>query len=99
MRILGDYWNCFGGQRVYHHTISATLIYGLRVALTQLAEEGLPASWARHAAAAARFKQGLRLRGLQCYVEDARYQLSTLISIKLPLNVDSKIVTARAMKL
>ncbi|EFN83802.1 Serine--pyruvate aminotransferase, mitochondrial [Harpegnathos saltator] len=98
MRILGDYWNCFGGQRVYHHTINATLVYGLRVALTQLAEEGLPASWARHAAAAARFKRGLRTRGLQCYVEDRRYQLSTLVSIRLPAGVDGKVVAARAME-
>lgn len=83
---------------MYHHTISATLIYGLRMALTQLAEEGLSASWARHATAAARFKQGLRLRGLQCYVENPRYQLSTLISIKLPIGIDGKIVAARAME-
>ncbi|XP_014484892.1 PREDICTED: serine--pyruvate aminotransferase, mitochondrial isoform X2 [Dinoponera quadriceps] len=98
MRILGDYWNCFGGERVYHHTISATLVYGLRMALTQLAEEGLYASWTRHAAAAVRFKRGLRSRGLRCYVENPRYQLSTLISIKLPDGIDDKIVAARAMK-
>lgn len=98
MRILGEYWNCFGERRVYHHTISATLIYGLRVALAQLAEEGLPASWTRHAAAAARFKRGLRSRGLRCYVDDPRYQLSTIVSIKLPPGVDGKIVTARAME-
>ncbi|XP_011640995.1 serine--pyruvate aminotransferase, mitochondrial [Pogonomyrmex barbatus] len=80
MRILGDYWNCFGAsRRVYHHTISATLVYGLRAALAQLAEEGLPASWARHATAAARFRGGLRDLGLRCYVEDPRYQLSTVI--------------------
>ncbi|XP_032668088.1 serine--pyruvate aminotransferase, mitochondrial [Odontomachus brunneus] len=98
MRILGDYWDCFGRQRVYHHTISATLIYGLRMALTQLAEEGLSASWTRHAAAAARLKQGLRSRGLQCYVENPRYQLSTIISIKLPIGIDDKIIAARAME-
>lgn len=70
----------------------------MRVALAQLAEEGLPASWARHAAAAARLREGLRLRGLQCFVENPRYQLSTVISIKLPAGIDGKIVTARAME-
>lgn len=98
MRILGDYWDCFdGSQRVYHHTISATLIYGLRTALAQLAEEGLPASWARHAAAADRFRRGLWKRGLECYVEDPHYQLSTIISIKPPLGVDCRVLTTRAM--
>ncbi|XP_071553743.1 alanine--glyoxylate aminotransferase [Temnothorax nylanderi] len=99
VRILGDYWNCFGApRRVYHHTISATLVYGLRTALTQLAEEGLLASWARHAAAAARFREGLRDLGLQCYVEDPRYQLSTVIPIKLPPGIDSDTLIARAME-
>lgn len=100
MRLLGSYWNCFDdGSRMYHHTISATLVYGLRTALIQLAEEGLLASWARHAAAAARFREGLQNLGLQCYVEDPRYQLSTVISIKLSPGVfDSDILVARAMK-
>ncbi|XP_011876911.1 PREDICTED: serine--pyruvate aminotransferase isoform X2 [Vollenhovia emeryi] len=99
LRILGDYWNCLGApRRVYHHTISATLVYGLRTALVQLAEEGLLASWRRHAAAAVRFRQGLRDLGLQCYVEDPRYQLSTVISIKLPPGVDGYTLVARAMK-
>lgn len=99
LRILGDYWNCFGAsRRVYHHTISATLVYGLRTGLMQLAEEGLQASWTRHAAAAVRFRKGLQDLGLQCFVEDPRYQLSTVTSIKLPLNIDSNILIARAME-
>lgn len=99
LRILGDYWNCFGApRRIYHHTISATLVYGLRTALVQLAEEGLLASWARHAAAAVRFRKGLRDLGLRCYIEDSRYQLSTVISIKLPPGVDGDILIAQAMK-
>lgn len=98
VKILGDYWNCFGApRRVYHHTISATLVYGLRTALAQLAEEGLLASWTRHAAAAARFRKGLQALGLKCYVQDPRYQLSTVISIKLPPGTDALIM--RAMKM
>lgn len=98
VKILGDYWNCFGApRRVYHHTISATLVYGLRTALAQLAEEGLLASWTRHAAAAARFRKGLQALGLKCYVQDPRYQLSTVISIKLPPGTDALIM--RAMKI
>jgi len=100
IRILGDYWNCFGytPRRVYHHTISATLVYGLRTALMQLAEEGLLASWAKHAATGARFRKGLQDLGLQSYIEAPRYQLSTVISIKLPSAIDGDILIARAMK-
>ncbi|XP_029032557.1 alanine--glyoxylate aminotransferase [Osmia bicornis bicornis] len=99
MLILGVYWKCFGNEdRVYHHTTSATLLYGLREALAEIAQEGLPASWARHAAAAARLKKGLELRGLRCYVQIPRYQLSTVISIELPPGVDEKIIVQRAMQ-
>lgn len=99
MLILGVYWKCFGNEdRVYHHTTSATLLYGLREALAEIAQEGLPASWARHAAAAARLRKGLELRGLRCYVQIPRYQLSTVISIELPPGVDEKIIVQRAMQ-
>ncbi|XP_036140884.1 serine--pyruvate aminotransferase [Monomorium pharaonis] len=99
LKVLGDYWDCFGAsRRVYHHTISPTLVYGLRTALMQLAEEGLPASWARHAAAALKFREGLREMGLQCYVEDPRYRMTTVTSIKLPLGINSDVLIERAMK-
>ncbi|XP_011692592.1 PREDICTED: serine--pyruvate aminotransferase, mitochondrial [Wasmannia auropunctata] len=99
MRILGDYWNCFGApRRAYHHTISATLVYGLRTALMQLAEEGLTTSWARHAAMAVRFRQDLRALGLESYIEDPRHQLSTVISIKVPPGIDADMLVARTME-
>ncbi|KAL0127437.1 hypothetical protein PUN28_005617 [Cardiocondyla obscurior] len=98
LKILGNYWSCFGAPRVYHHTISATLVYGLRTALAQLVEEGLLASWARHAATAVRFRKGLRDLGLQCYIENPEHQLSTVIAIKLPANIDGNILIAQVMK-
>lgn len=99
MTLLGSYWKCFGNEsRVYHHTISATLLYGLREALAEIAEEGLQASWIRHASAAARLRRGLELRGLRSYVKIPQYQLSTIISIELPPGVDDTIIVQRAMK-
>ncbi|KAK1116428.1 hypothetical protein K0M31_019047 [Melipona bicolor] len=99
MTLLGNYWKCFGNEsRVYHHTISATLLYGLREALAEIAEEGLRASWIRHASAAARLRRGLELRGLRSYVKIPQYQLSTIISIELPPGVDDTIIVQRAMK-
>ncbi|XP_031840419.1 alanine-glyoxylate aminotransferase [Nomia melanderi] len=99
LTILGVYWKCFGNKDgVYHHTASATLLYGLREALAEIAEEGLPNTWARHAAAAVRLRKGLELRGLQCYVKNPRYQLSTVISIELPPGVSDEIIVQRAMQ-
>lgn len=98
LTILGKYWACFGNERVYHHTISATLVYGLREALSQLAEEGLPAFWTKHAAAAATLRKGLELRGLRSYVKIPQYQLSTVICIDLPAGIDGKIISQKAME-
>ncbi|XP_071878367.1 alanine-glyoxylate aminotransferase [Bombus fervidus] len=99
MTLLGNYWKCFGNEnRLYHHTISATLIYGLREALAEIAEEGLQASWIRHAGAAARLRKGLELRGLRSYVKIPQYQLSTVILIELPPGVDDRIIVQRCMQ-
>ncbi|XP_053994418.1 alanine--glyoxylate aminotransferase [Hylaeus volcanicus] len=96
--ILGVYWKCFGNEEsVYHHTVSTTLLYGLREALAEVAEEGLPAIWSRHAAAADKLRKGLELRGLRNNVKIPRYQLSTITVIELPPGVDDKIVVKRAM--
>lgn len=99
LTVLGVYWKCFGNEdRVYHHTISATLLYGLREALAEVAEEGLRACWARHAAAAARLRKGLEARGLRCYVKNPNYQLATVVSIERPPAVDENTVVRKAME-
>lgn len=88
MKILGSYWNCFGGPRPYHHTISSNLLCGLREALSQLVEEGLEASWARHKSVCMRFHNGLRRLSLQFFVSDPKYRLNTLTSIVVPQGVN-----------
>lgn len=98
MKILGDYWNCFGNPRIYHHTISATLIYGLREALAELTEEGLTARWSRHASVAVKLREELLKRGFRLYVQNPRYQLSTIVSVVIPDGIDAKILSARAME-
>ncbi|XP_066589840.1 alanine--glyoxylate aminotransferase isoform X2 [Prorops nasuta] len=98
MTLLGEYWGCFDKPRTYHHTISATLVYGLREALARIAEEGLEASWSRHKTAGKILKRGLALRGLQCFVKNSEYQLNGLVSIELPPGVDGKLVCEYAMK-
>lgn len=96
---LGRYWNCFESQapRPYHHTISATLVYGLREALAQLAEEGLTASWARHANVTQKFHEGLAKRGYQFFVKQPQHRLKTVSAIILPSDVEAQHVIRYAM--
>ncbi|OXU27396.1 hypothetical protein TSAR_013941 [Trichomalopsis sarcophagae] len=99
MTWLGRYWNCFDPQtpRPYHHTISATLVYGLREALAQLAEEGLAASWARHANVTQKFHEGLARRGYQFFVKQPQHRLKTVTAIMLPNGVEAQPIIRYAM--
>lgn len=98
MTILADYWKCFGDTTHYHHTISATLVYGLREALAILAEEGLEASWARHSAARDRLHRGLAARGFEFFVKNPEHRLTTVTAIKMPLGTSGPIISRRAME-
>ncbi|XP_015598361.1 serine--pyruvate aminotransferase, mitochondrial isoform X2 [Cephus cinctus] len=98
MTVLGRYWGCFDGPRMYHHTICATLIYGLREALAQLAEETLPVSWMRHKAAALRLEEGLRRRGLELYISNPQHRLVTIVPIRIPENIELQLVIEEAMR-
>ena len=98
MTILGNYWACFKYPRPYHHTISATLVYGLREALAQLADETLPASWLRHANATKKLHDGLKKRGFEFLVKNPENRLKTVTAIKIPPGIDGKVVTTYAME-
>ncbi|XP_043281767.1 alanine--glyoxylate aminotransferase [Venturia canescens] len=96
--LLADYWGCSGNSRIYHHTISATLVYGLREALAILAEEGLEACWRRHAAVKKQIERALLQRKLQFYIANPEHRLATVIAIKVPLGVDAKVVSRVAVE-
>ncbi|EFA09724.1 alanine--glyoxylate aminotransferase [Tribolium castaneum] len=98
MTVLGDYWDCFGRSRVYHHTIASQLLYGLREGLAQIAEEGLESVNRRHQECAQRFYRGLERLRLQPFVTDTYKRLPTVTSIKVPDGVDWREVVAYAMK-
>lgn len=74
----------------YHHTISATLLYGLREALAVICKEGLERTIERHQNAAAKLKNGLNELGLELYVKNPVNRLPTITSVKLPKEVDWK---------
>jgi alanine-glyoxylate transaminase / serine-glyoxylate transaminase / serine-pyruvate transaminase len=81
--LLSTYW---GSERVYHHTAPVNLIYALREALRQLLEEGLEASWSRHARHARALRAGLTAMGLQLLVSEPQ-RAPTVTVIHIPEGV------------
>jgi alanine-glyoxylate transaminase / serine-glyoxylate transaminase / serine-pyruvate transaminase len=77
--LVMSYWDGAGG-RTYHHTAPVNAMYGLHEALTMLLEEGLEASWSRHAAMHDALWAGLNALGLKRHVKkpQALPQLNTV---------------------
>ncbi|KAF5273958.1 hypothetical protein FQA39_LY01073 [Lamprigera yunnana] len=98
MTILGDYWACFGRPRVYHHTISSTLLCGLREALALAAEEGIDNIINRHQQCAKRLHDGIKALHLELFVDEESSRLPTVTTIKVPDGLDWTLVTTYAMK-
>lgn len=77
----------------YHHTISTTLLYGLRQALAAVCKEGLNEVIARHQATATDFHKKLEDLGMDLYIRNPENRLPTITSISLPRNCDPKAVS------
>lgn len=95
--LIGDYWNCFGRPRLYHHTISSTLLYGLREALAIVCEQGLEEVIRRHQECSVELQRGLERMGLAMYVPVVEHRMSTVNTVKVPAGVDWKKVAKYAM--
>jgi alanine-glyoxylate transaminase / serine-glyoxylate transaminase / serine-pyruvate transaminase len=91
LELLYKYW---GPEHVYHHTVSGTLVYALREGLRLVAEEGLVARFARHAANAEHFCRGLAELDLTPFVAPD-HRLPTLITVRIPPGVDEAAVRTR----
>jgi alanine-glyoxylate transaminase/serine-glyoxylate transaminase/serine-pyruvate transaminase len=91
LELLAKYW---GPERIYHHTVSATMVYALREGLRLVMEEGLEARWARHRANAEYLWNGLAELDLVPYVAPA-YRLPTLTTVRVPEGVDEAKTRAR----
>lgn len=74
----------------YHHTISATLLYGLREALANVCKEGLEKSIERHQKCAGVLRIGLNEMGLELFVKNPAYRLPTITSVEIPKDIDWK---------
>ncbi|XP_075154374.1 alanine-glyoxylate aminotransferase isoform X2 [Haematobia irritans] len=96
--LVGQYWNCFGGSRIYHHTISSTLLYGLREALAQICDQGLQSVINRHKQCSERLQKGLAELGLEMFVPNASVRLPTVNTVKVPMGVDWRKVADYTMR-
>jgi alanine-glyoxylate transaminase / serine-glyoxylate transaminase / serine-pyruvate transaminase len=91
--LLAQYW---GEERVYHHTAPISMNYALREALRIVAEEGLPARFARHASNHRALAAGLATLGLELAAEAGR-RLPMLNAVTVPAGVDEARVRARLL--
>ena len=73
--------------RKYHHTASATLLYGLREGLALAVEEGMENRWERHRRNHLAFVAGIEAMGLQMLVPEG-HRLWTLNTPRVPAGVD-----------
>jgi alanine-glyoxylate transaminase/serine-glyoxylate transaminase/serine-pyruvate transaminase len=91
--LLEQYW---GEERVYHHTAPITMNYALREALRVVAEEGLPARFARHRLNHEALAAGLAAMGLALASEEG-HRLPMLNAVTVPDGVDEARVRARLL--
>ena len=88
LNLLARYVNdASGGARVYHHTAPVVMVAALHAGLGVLLDEGLKASWARHAECGQLLGDGLEGLGLELLVA-ADHRLSQLTTVKIPAGVD-----------
>jgi alanine-glyoxylate transaminase/serine-glyoxylate transaminase/serine-pyruvate transaminase len=82
--LLDKYW---GAERVYHHTSSSTLNYGLLEALRLIEEEGLDRRIRRHTLNHKALVAGVEAMGLEMLVAP-EHRLPSLNTVKIPAGVD-----------
>jgi alanine-glyoxylate transaminase / serine-glyoxylate transaminase / serine-pyruvate transaminase len=76
----------------FPYTPATNLLYGLREALAMLAEEGLPAVFARHQRHAAATRAAVRAWGLEVLCADEREHSGSLTAVLLPTGHDADAV-------
>jgi alanine-glyoxylate transaminase/serine-glyoxylate transaminase/serine-pyruvate transaminase len=86
--LLAQYW---GQERVYHHTAPINMTYGLYEALRLVHEEGLEASFKRHAQNHAALKGGLAAISIGFTAQEG-HQLPMLNAVRIPAGVDDAAV-------
>ena len=83
---LASYWS---PARVNHHTAPTSMVYGLRAALRAVADEGLPARFARHRLHGDALRAGVAALGLSLFgKEPPERRLPMLTPVLVPDGMD-----------
>jgi alanine-glyoxylate transaminase/serine-glyoxylate transaminase/serine-pyruvate transaminase len=93
LNLLQDYWI----RRRYHHTMSSSLVFALREALTVVEEEGLDNRYARHERHHRALVAGLEALGLSL-LPPVGERLWTLNAVRVPDGVDEAAVRRRLLQ-
>jgi alanine-glyoxylate transaminase/serine-glyoxylate transaminase/serine-pyruvate transaminase len=93
LTLIQKYW---GADRAYHHTGPVNMQYAMLEALRMVADEGLPARFERHTAAAQMLWDGLEALGLKLFVP-IENRLATLTTVLVPEGVDDVAVRRRLL--
>ncbi|MCB1864753.1 MAG: alanine--glyoxylate aminotransferase family protein [Chromatiales bacterium] len=95
LNLVMGYW---GGatKRAYHHTAPINALYGLHESLVMLHEEGIEASWARHARHHEALKAGLAALGISMLVDEP-HRLPQLNAVHIPEGIDDAKVRSRLL--
>jgi alanine-glyoxylate transaminase/serine-glyoxylate transaminase/serine-pyruvate transaminase len=90
LRMIAKYALDSGSGRTYHHTAPTGMIVALHAGLSVLLDEGLEASWARHAACGAALQEGLEKLGFRLFAADGHRlpELTTAWVPELPPGLD-----------
>jgi (S)-ureidoglycine-glyoxylate aminotransferase len=80
LAMVMDYW---GPKRLNHHTEATTMLYGARECARVVLAEGLPARFARHAAAGRAMTAGARAMGLKVFGDDA-HRMTNVTGVWIP---------------
>jgi alanine-glyoxylate transaminase / serine-glyoxylate transaminase / serine-pyruvate transaminase len=95
LSLIADYWT--EHNRAYHHTAPISMLYALREALRIIAEEGLPARFARHQLNSRALMAGLMALGLDP-VPPVEYRLPTLLCVTVPASIDEGAVRSQLLE-
>ncbi len=86
MRMIAEYVSA-KAARAYHHTAPISMLYGLHAGLGVLLDEGLEASWARHARVGGELQAGLEARGMKLFATEG-HRLPELTTVWVPEGID-----------
>jgi alanine-glyoxylate transaminase / serine-glyoxylate transaminase / serine-pyruvate transaminase len=92
--MIGDYTS--GATRKYHHTAPVAMVAALHAGLGAILDEGLDASWARHAECGQLLQEGLEKMGLTLFAAEGS-RLPELTTVRVPHGVDSAAVRKRLL--